>query len=275
MRLLPKMHQKNAIQLVAEWFDKQYYWRLVSARTINGREEGIFAWLATNYILNLLDQKEKPLVGVLDIGGASAQIVFPVNDETKTSNYDKVIINLYGQQHTLFSHSFLGLGQNEMGHQYFDLKSCYPQGFELPSGQLAEGNGLLCKSEISILVNAVHKVNKTVKPVLSLNPIEQWYLLGGLTHMLNDKILPISDQQFNLNNLFGFIDNNICQKNWVNLEELYPDHFILFNYCMLTSYMNALIVNGYGISSRKNIHFMTTNKTADWTIGVVLKHTQT
>lgn len=270
MRLLPKTHHKDINQLVSKWFETQYFWDLKSARTIPGDEEGVYAWIATNYHLNRLNQTEKPLIGVMDIGGASVQIVFPMKEVTRGSK-DEFPIDLYGQHYTVYSHSFLGLGQNEMGHQYFDLDSCYPNDYVLPSGNPGQGNADACKYEISTLVNSVHYVRRRVRSILEQNGIQSWYILGGVTNLLNDKFFPFTTQQFTPEELVSFADKNVCHEDWATLEENHPDNFMLFNYCMLSSYLYALIVNGYGIPQEQIIHFLPTNKSIDWTIGVVLQ----
>lgn len=275
MRLLPKTHHRNVNQLVADWFDKQYYWRLVTARTITGNEEGIFAWLAINYHLGLLSQSEKPVVGVMDIGGGSVQIVFPVANETNPNSDPITFIDLYGQHFMVYSHSFLGLGQNEMAHQYSDVEFCYPNEYELPSGEMAHGDTNSCKLEIATLVNKVHYVEKKIKPLLTNNLIKNWYIMGGVTNLLNDKFFSFSNQQFTIRDLLLAANKNVCHQNWSKLEERNPNNFMLYNYCMLPSYLSALIVNGYGIQPKQTINFMPLNKTIDWTIGVVLQHRQT
>ncbi|KGP62400.1 multidrug DMT transporter permease [Legionella norrlandica] len=274
MRLLPKTHHKDINQMVADWFDRQYYWRLVTARTISGTEEGVFAWLATNYQLNLFKQELQPLVGVMDIGGASVQIIIPILNPSTFKHDHTSTINLYGKQYTVFSHSFLGLGQNEMGHQFFDLKFCFPDEYELPSGRLARGDAYACKDEIAILVNSVHSVSRKIKSILAANPIEKWYVLGGITFMLNDKIFSLDNQYFTNRELISFADENICHQKWTTLEEKYPANYIVFNYCMLPSYLYALMVHGYGLKSYQKINFMPVSKNIDWTIGVVLQHKQ-
>lgn len=272
MRLLPKTHRNSIYQLISDWFDKQYYWRLDSVRTIPGSEEGIYAWLAINYQLDRLNQSQEQPVGAMDIGGGSVQIIFPIDQETSTQTADTRHLNLYGKQFTLYTKSFLGLGQNEMGHQYFDLNSCYPQGYELPSGALGKGDFEACKQEINILVNNVHYVRKNIEPIISKNEVSNWYIMGGITNLLNDKLFPFSDYQFSLKELKNFSDKNICQQKWSDLEESYPNNYMLFNYCMLSSYVYSLLNHGYTIAPGQMIHFMPQNKTADWTIGVVLQH---
>ncbi|AGH54326.1 TPA: multidrug DMT transporter permease [Legionella pneumophila] len=274
MRLLPKTHHRNVNQLVAEWFDRQYYWRLVTARTISGTEEGIFAWLATNYQLNLFQQEPQTLAGVMDIGGASVQIVIPVVNPSLVDHEHTTTIRLYGKEFTVFSHSFLGLGQNEMGHQFFDLKFCFPEEYELPSGRQARGDAYACKDEIAILVNSVHSVSRKIKSVLAANPIEKWYILGGITFMLNDKLFSLDNQYFTNRDLISFADQSICHQKWSTLEELYPDNLMVFNYCMLPSYLYALLVHGYGLKSYQKVNFMPNSKNIDWTLGVVLQHKQ-
>lgn len=115
MRLLPKTHHRNVNQLVAEWFDRQYYWRLVTARTISGTEEGIFAWLATNYQLNLFQQEPQTLAGVMDIGGASVQIVIPVVNPSFMDHEHTTTIRLYGKEFTVSLIVFLVLVRMRWG----------------------------------------------------------------------------------------------------------------------------------------------------------------
>lgn len=274
MRLLPKANHKHVNQLVADWFDKQYYWRLLAARTITGQEEGVYAWLSMNYQLKRLDQNEQPLVGVMDIGGASVQIIFPINEENNNqySPSDLITINLYGRQLPIFSHSFLGLGQNEMAHQYFDLTACYPNGFDLPSGQPGQGDARTCKLAITTLINQVHKVNKKIKPILAKTPIQQWQILGGITYLLNDPLFSFKNNVFTNKELLTQADQNICHQDWVKLEEKNPQNILLHNYCMLPSYLYALIVKGYGLHPNQPINFSALSKTTDWTLGVILQH---
>jgi len=275
MRLLPKSYHSNVNQLVSDWFDKQYYWRLVTARTITGKEEGVYAWLSTNYKLNLLDQGAEPTSGIMDIGGASVQIVFSINNELNVDSNDIVSIDLYGHHFKLFSRSFLGLGQNEMGHQYADTSQCYPVDYELPGGLAGKGDANSCKNEITKLVNKVHYVKKNVSSILNQNPIVKWYVLGGVTYLLNDKLFAFPNQQFTNDELLSKSNKRICTETWSKLEQNNPNNFMIYNYCMLPAYLSALLVEGYGIKPNQNIHFMPANKAIDWTIGVVLQHHNT
>lgn len=78
----------------------------VSARTLTGFEEGLFAWLTVKSI------KQQDQFGIVEMGGASSQVTFPCPN-CDTSNDAVKTIQLEGQPLTMYSYSFLGLGQDE------------------------------------------------------------------------------------------------------------------------------------------------------------------
>jgi len=77
----------------------------VKARTLSGFEEGLFAWMT----LNKKGHGED--FGIVEMGGASAQVAFPCPDcaDAKTILIDN------NKRIKMFSYSFLGLGGNEAG----------------------------------------------------------------------------------------------------------------------------------------------------------------
>mmetsp|Transcript_68544 Transcript_68544/g.216728 ORF Transcript_68544/g.216728 Transcript_68544/m.216728 type:complete len:452 (-) Transcript_68544:21-1376(-) len=87
------------------------------ARTISGREEGIFALIAANYLAkNLhasLEVAGKSLMGVLDLGGSSTQVATPPSLDMGEHLAPKL-----GSGHT-FVRSFLKLGMERMRQRTF------------------------------------------------------------------------------------------------------------------------------------------------------------
>lgn len=78
----------------------------VQARTLSGFEEGLYAWLA------LADREGRTDFGIAEMGGASAQVVYPCDDcDTSTNAVRKVRVN--GVEQQMYSYSFLGLGTDE------------------------------------------------------------------------------------------------------------------------------------------------------------------
>jgi len=55
----------------------------------------------------------RPTVGALDFGGASTQITFATGEEVENER-DVMKMRLYGQEYSLYTHSFLCYGQDQM-----------------------------------------------------------------------------------------------------------------------------------------------------------------
>ena len=84
---------------------------------LSGQNEGLFAWVTNNFVTgHLQDEKSNNTVGMLDMGGASAQIAFLTNN-TKTGKND-VNIKVFGNNHTVHTYSNLCYGMNEAEARY-------------------------------------------------------------------------------------------------------------------------------------------------------------
>ncbi|XP_058998938.1 ectonucleoside triphosphate diphosphohydrolase 8 isoform X1 [Mustela lutreola] len=93
------------------------------AEILAGRDEGALGWITINYVLGMLVKYsfsgewirplEGPLVGALDMGGASTQITFvpggPILDKSTQATF-----HLYGSEHSVYTHSYLCFGRDQM-----------------------------------------------------------------------------------------------------------------------------------------------------------------
>lgn len=86
---------------------------------MDGSDEGVYAWITVNYLLERvgsdIDNKKLPTVAVMDLGGASTQIVFEPMSKTKDAipladGDHKYTLTYGGKQHVLYQHSYLGYG---------------------------------------------------------------------------------------------------------------------------------------------------------------------
>lgn len=271
MRLLSNEKQLAYYDKLKQWFSTQSQWQLASAKTIKGTEEGLYGWLAVNYELGTLVSSDKPLTGVLDTGGASVQITFPVSNSQNIADEDKVEIDIYGKHIQLFSHSFLGLGQIEFAHHFLDEANCFANNYPLPNGSVGHGDFALCKNEVTTMINTVHHVEKVVRPVLESNTVKTWYALGGLSAIVQDKPILFDNNEFTSRRLAEEANNEVCHQDWGQLTREYPKNDYLYGHCLNASYFFALITDGYGINRDKKIHYFSTkNNFKDWTLGVVL-----
>lgn len=271
MRLLPPSKQKIYYRALKHWFFQQKQWQLMRAKTITGNEEAVYDWLAVNYQLGtLLSLQDKP-IGVMDMGGASVQIVFPVDENKISTAVPLVKLTLYGQPIQLYVRSFLGLGQNEMAHQFLNSPTCFAYGYPLPDGEMGQGNASSCKQELLSLVNGLHEVDEIIKPVLASNPMDVWYVLGGLTNLVDNKIYHFENNELTNEELLQQADSKVCQQSWDSLNALSPGDEYLYAYCLFSSYYYALMVDGYGIAPEQTIHTIPPKQNMDWTKGVVLQ----
>lgn len=102
-------------------------------RTSDGnKEEGPWTWLNLNYILGTLDTSP---YGDLEVGGSSAQIVFPVDPNKNPANDAQNIYTvLYkGKSYTVFAKSYLGFGQDDarkwVRNSTASPEKCWAKGF--------------------------------------------------------------------------------------------------------------------------------------------------
>ena len=86
---------------------------------MDGRDEGVFAWVTANYLKDTIranSPKTAVPYAVLDLGGASTQIVFePVfpsamPDSALQEGEHRYELNFGKKEHVLYQHSYLGFG---------------------------------------------------------------------------------------------------------------------------------------------------------------------
>ncbi|MFT4060363.1 MAG: multidrug DMT transporter permease [Legionella sp.] len=274
MRLVSLVKQKSHYDNLRNWFNQHPDWQIVEAKTITGDDEAIYDWLAVNYKLGTLKSTTKHAVGVIDNGGASTQVAFPVqtnlNDEI--SKGKQVTLDLYGQRINVFVQSFLGLGQNEMTHQLLDSTPCFSNNYPLPDGEIGTGNAHECAENVASLINNVHKANRIVQPSLISNPVHAWYAIDGLSNLANSKPFKFTNNQLTPQELLHQGNELVCQQQWETLNSQLPNNEYADAYCLLPAYYYALLVDGYGFSPNQIVNIIPPDQSMDWTLGVVLHH---
>ncbi|KDP41200.1 hypothetical protein JCGZ_15607 [Jatropha curcas] len=80
------------------------------ASVITGSDEGVYAWVVANYALGSLGGDPRQTTGIIELGGASAQVTF-VSDEPVPPEFSRTI-KFGNVTYSIYSHSFLHFGQN-------------------------------------------------------------------------------------------------------------------------------------------------------------------
>ncbi|GAA5914833.1 guanosine diphosphatase [Sporobolomyces salmoneus] len=120
LRLLGQKQSQEILDEVERWLKEEWPFSVVKDGVVvmDGRDEGVYAWITINFLLGLIGPNQPASAGsaaVMDLGGASTQIVFePIFDPTSHSSlapgdhvYD---LDFAGEDHVLYQHSHLGYG---------------------------------------------------------------------------------------------------------------------------------------------------------------------
>lgn len=124
MRLLQISSPQQSAQVLQEVEKKlkSYPFEFRGAAILSGAEEGAYGWVTVNYLLENFIKYSfvgrwlspgRGTVGALDFGGASTQITF-VTEEPVEERQDGVSLRLYGHHYSLYTHSFLCYGRDQV-----------------------------------------------------------------------------------------------------------------------------------------------------------------
>lgn len=137
MRLLPKPKQTALLQSMCTYLQASTKFILPDCnahiQVISGETEGLYGWIAANYLLGGFDHPEEHdhgknhhTYGFLDMGGASAQIAFAPNatESEKHSNDLKLVrmrtLDGSPAEYKVFTATWLGFGANEARNRYVE-----------------------------------------------------------------------------------------------------------------------------------------------------------
>jgi hypothetical protein len=265
MRLLPEEEQSLRYQSVSQWFSSNPTWDLRDIRTILGKEEGVFAWLAAHR-----HHEEKK--AVLEVGGASYQVNIPVDEAyAQTLPPENIsVLNLDGEKVFVWSKSYLGLGINEVEKQVDHEAYCFSENFPLKDGRLANGDITQCidKLESNHQLSIVSNFSDA-KSVLSHQTGIHWLALGAVRYSVITPPYQFSEQQFNLSSLKEQADHLSCHQNWHTIIQKYTDPF-MYRQCLAASFFYASMVDAIGIDEHQFIRYPEDGQSVDWTQGALI-----
>lgn len=117
LRLLGEEKSSKILAEVRAHLENDYPFAVVSGDGVSimeGLNEGVYAWITTNYLLGNIGSADKlPTAAVFDLGGGSTQIVFEPefpNNEVMVDGEHKFEISFGGRKFVLYQFSHLGYG---------------------------------------------------------------------------------------------------------------------------------------------------------------------
>ncbi|EMD95406.1 hypothetical protein COCC4DRAFT_35226 [Bipolaris maydis ATCC 48331] len=156
MRILPESQRKEILHQVCQFARSTTQFQLpdcdVHIQVIPGETEGLYGWIAANYLLGGFDQPKlhqhgngHSTYGFLDMGGASAQIAFAPNATEAEKHADDLTLlrlrTLDGTplEHKVFVTTWLGFGVNQARERYIKALLDSSTEKELPDPCLPAG----------------------------------------------------------------------------------------------------------------------------------------
>ncbi|KAK7543228.1 putative nucleoside diphosphatase [Phyllosticta citricarpa] len=157
MRLLPETQRAAVLNEICAYAREHTKFQLPDCKlhiqVISGETEGLYGWVAANYLLGGFDSpnehnhgKGHHTYGFLDMGGASAQIAFAPNATEAAKHADDLQLlrmrTLDGKslEYKVFVTTWLGFGVNQARKRYVEaLLEASPDTPELPDPCLPKG----------------------------------------------------------------------------------------------------------------------------------------
>ncbi|KAI9297311.1 nucleoside phosphatase GDA1/CD39 [Neoconidiobolus thromboides FSU 785] len=298
MRLLSKKQSNDIMEQVKEVlktssfkFDLKF-----GAQVIPGEYEGIFGWLAGNYMAGVLNNNNNTATGLsygmLDMGGASCQITFEASQVPIENSFP---ISLNGTSRILYTHSYLRFGRNEAKSRYEvneinplskgygeKIKDpCFVKGYKGKTKDNIEFEGsgdfkrcisntkrLLLKdsfcSTMSCAINGVYQPDipddMKLIAVSAMYGVANWFKCKGKSNI--QCLLKNADS----------VCSNLNHEEYLKVYSKTSDDKNINDYCFMAAYIVNIVKEGYGLSLDRTIYFDEEIDSVEigWTLGAMI-----
>ncbi|GAB4840007.1 hypothetical protein Ancab_020716 [Ancistrocladus abbreviatus] len=253
------------------------------ASVITGSDEGLYAWVVANYALGSLGSDPLKTTGIIELGGASAQVTYATSEPmlsefSRSLKYGNITYNLY-------SHSWLHFGQNVAYDSLRELlvsnsltlsngslkkelftDPCIPKGYNhyvesrnLSPGSLAQkysssfqamGNFSECRAAALMLLEA--RKEQCYHEQCTLSPAFMPKLHGNFLATENffytSKFFGLGPKAV-LSDLM-MAGQQFCEEEWSNIKSKYPSlhEEDLLRYCFSSAYILAFLHDSLGVA---------------------------
>ena len=260
MRLIPVNQQHLILSEVKKYLYTHTNFQVKEVATIPGKLEGVFDWLAINYWNRSLQPNKT--VGVLDLGGASAEIAFATKDQNNKNIYKIIVGNT---AYRLYSQSNLGLGEDQARHQFINDPHCFPLAYPLPNTSTADGDYAKCLMDIRPLITDIHHVMIRLPPIPKS---KSFIAVSG--YFYTTKALAIKSVPSIAS--FNQAAAQLCRTNWLSLLETHDRDKYLSMHCFNAALISSLLTKGYGFNAHWQImaHKLINGHDPDWTAGAAI-----
>jgi hypothetical protein len=265
MRILDSDKRKRVEKKVMEVLKAESPFEVEKVMTISGKYEGLYAWLGLNYLLDKFNP-ENEKVGIIEMGGASAQIAY-----TPDQAFDdfKMKRTINGETYDIYSRSFLRFGIQQV-EKLVRAPACYPIGYDIGNGDLGTGDCESCENEIKAKFLAQCKTDPIFCAYENLNlPADNdnfvglssfFYTLGTVGLKENIRSNQIQEKA-----------NVLCRTEYKALKVKYPrSSKYVHNYCLALNYYQNLFEIFDFHDNQVDIKNKINEIDINWTLGAVI-----
>ena len=281
MRSISEEEQNKKLDIIRNVIRKSEFKFLEDdwAKVINGSEEGLFGWMTSNYLNQILlnnEEKGKQIdmpYGSIDLGGYSLEITFSTN-ETIKEHY--INLSFTEVDYDLYSYSFHDYGQTRFYEILMEsifnssrsenstiiVNPCYLEGYN-ETFEYENVNytfvGKTNTSQCQEYIRSILKINKESEK--SMNNVYQpkipedikFYGISGLYWIAN--FFNISDDDvFHSGLEILNITEKYCKTKWEDaIKEYKVEEEFLKRYCFLGYYLYDLLVEGFKIDKNREV----------------------
>ena len=261
MRLLTESQQEAIYRSVADTIAKDHL-TVNDVETITGQYEGIYSWADVNYLSN--NFATQITNGVVEVGGASAQIVFATTQSLGESIV-KVAIN--NKNYNVYSSSFLGLGQDSARKHMDELSdhdTCYPVGYEESNRNIVGAFSFAgCAVNYSDVLSAYPQIDQ-IKNIDGF-AAESFVGVSSVYYALNFWGIESQPQLLSQN------INNTCSESFAEIKQQYPNAYKPENQCANAILVNNMLFTNLSIRESQLKAVNTIKGTSlTWTLGYAL-----
>lgn len=267
--------------------------------TITGQSEGIYAWVDLNYLRGNL-RPGQPTEGIVEIGGASAQVAFAVDSPDPKGSFVRRV-SIGDQVYDVLSVSYLGLGQNEARRAMIKvatdarlpLNPCYPnsqsENVVFDGVQARQGNAglnmagsdssfsLACFDLYAGVVKQTSGSHVNRLPISQLRLVpsfdsSRFVLMASFFHALRDWDL-LDHKRWDRGMLAEVFARCVGQDAWLTVSGRQGAGFFAQNACANVTYLYSFIFSAGGLalsSSRVEVLEEVNGLPLTWTRGYAL-----
>ena len=292
LRLLAPAAQNAIIRSCAEQIRASpFLFKDTWAGVLPGHKEGIFGWVAANYAMGPLQMvntnkrfaKIRATTGVIEMGGASAQVTF-----LRPANYsgDTRLITLGGLEVEVFTHSFLGFGQEAAqkkaraaARQSGASDPCLPVGYSSGGAQgTGDFAGCLALARGILKAKNCHQSRCAIGDVYVPRLDGEFLATENFFYSAQFFDLPPSPTLAQIR----AAGEQYCSKDWAALQAGHASKSEeeLLKYCFSAAYMYAFMHDGLeveaggpldgGIAYSNEVTYNGVTSDVDWPLGALL-----